>query len=612
MLDRRSFLLSTAALGATAASSNAAFAAAPVSASDPAEAAKLNALMDKVFNEQLDESPQDVTSLGIDTGVRAPARSKLDNRSAEAIRHRIALRKKWMGEFKGLKRSKLAGMDAVNYDTVTYQSQMNLEGADRFGYGAPGYPSPYVLSQLSGSYQGVPDFLDSEHPIETKQDAEAYLSRLAQFATVMDQETARAKADAGHGVVPPDFVIDKALIQMRKLRGTATEKTTLVGSITRRTADKKVGGDWAARAAKLVDGPVWAALDRQIALLESWRPKAVHTAGVARLPDGAEYYKWAARYFTTTNMSPEEIHKLGLELCKSIGAEADAIFKANGKTQGTVGERLKALFQDPKQIYPNTEQGKADLLKYLNGLVKDVTAKLPSYFGTLPKMGLDIRRVPVAVEAGAPGGYYKPGSLDGTRPGAYYINLRDTAEVPRFTLPTLTYHEGIPGHHLQGTLSLEANGIPMLRKVIWFSSYGEGWALYAEQLADEMGMYANDPWGKLGMLHDAIFRAVRLVVDSGMHAKSWTREQAIKFYMDTIGDTEAGTITEIERYCVSPGQACSYMVGKMTWLRLRAAAKQKLGAKFDIRAFHDAGLLSGAMPLEVLEHRINEWVASRA
>jgi uncharacterized protein (DUF885 family) len=227
-------------------------------------------------------------------------------------------------------------------------------------------------------------------------------------------------------------------------------------------------------------------------------------------------------------------------------------------------------------------------------------------------MGLDIRRVPVAIEAGAAGGYYKPGSLDGTRPGAYYINLRDTAEVPRFTLPTLTYHEGIPGHHLQGTLALEAKGIPMLRKTIWFSSYGEGWALYAEQLADEMGMYDKDPWGKLGMLHDAIFRAVRLVVDSGMHAKGWTREQAIKFYMDTIGDTEASTITEIERYCVSPGQACSYMVGKMTWLRLRAAAKQKLGAKFDIRAFHDAGLLSGAMPLQVLERRINEWVASQA
>jgi uncharacterized protein (DUF885 family) len=620
MLDRRHLLLSATALAASTAGcaslpfghGSAPAAGAAPAVSDPAEAARLNALMDRVFKEQLKESPQGMTSLGLDTGEGAWARSKLDDASAETIRRQIALQKGWLAEFKAIDRRKLAGMDAVNLDTLVYVSEISLRGADRFSYGSPGYPAPYVLSQLTGAYQGVPDFLDSQHPIENAADAEAYLSRLAQFATVMDQETARATAEGARGVVPPDFVIDKTLIQMKALRGTPTAKTTLVESIVRRTAEKKIAGDWGARASKLVEGPVWAALDRQIALLEGWRPTAVHTAGVSRLPDGQAYYNWGAQYSTTTDMTADQIHKLGLDLCASIGAQADAIFRANGMTEGTVGQRMRALGSDPRQIYPNTEAGKAELLAYLNGLVKEVSAKLPAYFGALPKTGLDIRRVPAAIEAGAPGGYYNSGTLDGSRPGAYYINLRDTAEVPKFTLPTLTYHEGLPGHHLQITLALEAEGIPLLRKVVGFSAYSEGWALYSEELADEMGMYENDPWGRIGKLHDALFRAVRLVVDSGMHAKGWSREQAIKFYVDTLGDPEASAVTEIERYCVWPGQATSYMVGKIEWMRLREKAKKQLGPKFDIRAFHDAGLLAGGMPLKVLAQRIDQWVASVA
>ena len=261
------------------------------------------------------------------------------------------------------------------------------------------------------------------------------------------------------------------------------------------------------------------------------------------------------------------------------------------------------MYADPKLIYPNTDADKERLIADLNEKVKVVQAKLPKYFGQLPKAPLQIKRVPKAIEAGAPGGYYNSPSLDGSRPGIYWINLRDTAEQPTFLLPTLTYHEGIPGHHLQGSLANEAQGLPLIRKVIWFSGYGEGWALYSEQLAVEMGMYENDPLGHIGMLHDAIFRAVRMVVDSGMHDKRWSREQALKYYIDNIGDAETAAITEIERYAVWPGQACSYMVGKLDWLRLRAKAQKALGSKFDIRKFHDVGLLSGAMPLKVLEKR---------
>ena len=609
MLDRRLFLAASAS--AAALLPRVAFAAAE-SVGDPAEAAKLDAVLDRIFKEQLKESPQGMTSLGLDTGEGAWARSRLDDDSQAHVDRSIGLQRKWMADLMTVDRAKLAGMAAVNFDTIKFVGDVGLDGAEHFKYGQSGYPAPYLLSQLSGAYQGVPDFLDSQHPIDNAADAEAYLARLGEFAKQMNDETERAKADGAAGVIPPDFVIDKTLLQMKALRGTPSDKTTLVDSIVRRTGEKHIDGDWGGRAKTLVDGPVFSALDGQIALLESWRPHAVHTAGVERLPHGGAYYAFGTRYYTTSNMSPEEIHKLGLDLVGSLSADADKMFKSQGMSQGTVGARMAALFKDPRFIYPNTDEGKAQLLGYLNGLVKTVSAKLPQYFGALPKAGLEIRRVPKAIEAGAPGGYYNGGTLDGSRPGAYYINLRDTAEVPKWTLPTLTYHEGIPGHHLQGTLALEAKGIPMLRKVVWFSGYGEGWALYSEQLADEMGMYAADPFGRLGYLHDAIFRAVRLVVDSGMHAKGWSREQAIKYYVDAIGDPETVATTEVERYCVWPGQACSYMIGKVTWLRLRAAAKAKLGARFDIRQFHDAGLLAGAMPLEVLEHRINDWTASVA
>jgi uncharacterized protein (DUF885 family) len=269
------------------------------------------------------------------------------------------------------------------------------------------------------------------------------------------------------------------------------------------------------------------------------------------------------------------------------------------------------MYEDKRFLYPNTDAGKETLIADLNVKVQAVQAKLPQWFGALPKAKVEIKRIPKYTEAGAPGGYYNNGSLDGTRPGQYYINLRDTAEVPSWTLPTLTYHESIPGHHLQLSLQQEAD-LPMIRRLSFFSAYIEGWALYAEQLADEMGMYDTDPWGRIGYLHDAALRAVRLVVDTGLHAMRWSREQAIRYFVDTIGDQDTAAATEVERYCVWPGQACAYMLGKLEWLKLRDQAKARLGARFDIRRFHDAGLLSGAMPLEVLDAVIADWIAHQA
>ena len=572
--------------------------------------ARLNALFDRFMDQQLDRSPESVTGLGLDTGARASAKFKLDDRSlAQRAKDKLTDADQ-LARLKAFDRASLSGMDAINYDTIAYVVAGGVEADRAFDYG-DGAGAPYVISQLTGAYQQVPDFLDSQHTVETKADAEAYLARLEAFAVAMDQETEAARHDAGLGVIPPDFVIDKALTQMTAFRDTPAADAVLVQSVARRAKEKAVDGDWGAQAAAIYTGKVVPALDRQIALLKEWRAHAVHDAGVWRLPKGEAYYAMSLKQATTTEMTPAEVHKTGMDMVESLSAELDTLMKANGLTQGTVGDRLRGLYKDPKFRYPNTDEGKAKLIADLNLKVDAVQARLPQYFGVLPKAKVEIHRVPKYIEAGAPGGYYNGGSLDGKRPGAYYINLRDTAEVPSWTLPTLTYHESIPGHHLQITIQQEAP-LPLIRKTSSFNAYQEGWAIYAEQLAGEMGMYDDDPFGRMGYLHDAIFRAVRLVVDTGMHQMRWSREQAVKYYVDHLGDQEASAITEVERYCVWPGQACSYMTGKLVFLKERAKAKAALGPKFDIRQFHDACLLPGAVPLEVLSSAIGNYVKARA
>jgi uncharacterized protein (DUF885 family) len=609
MQSRRDLLASAAAFGAAAAAPRLAMAAAAAPART-GEAGKMYAFFDASMAETFRRSPELPSYLGLDKGDLAWTKSELSDSSLTALAENKANNARQLGELRAIDRKQLSGMDAVNYDTVLFTLDVADEGNRKYAYGGQGAGAPYVLSQLTGAYQQMPDFLDNQHVIETKPDADAYMARLEAFGRLMDQEVEVVRHDVGLGVIPPDFVIDKTLTQLKAFLASAPADAPVVKSLVRRTAEKKIEGAWAAQAAGLYAEKVRPALARQAALLESLRPKAVHDAGCWRLPDGEAYYATSLKQYTTAAITPEEVHKLGLDLVASLGAEADVLMKKAGYTKGTVGERYRAMYADPKQLYANTDAAKDELLAHLNEQVKVVSAKLPQWFGQLPKAPLEIRRVPKAIEAGAPGGYYNSPPLDGSRPGIYWINLRDTAEVPRWTLPTLTYHEGIPGHHLQLSLNNEAGDLPLIRKVIGFSGYSEGWALYAENLAVEMGIYANDPLGHIGMLHDAMFRAVRLVVDSGMHSKRWSREQALKYYIDNIGDAEASAITEIERYCVWPGQACSYMVGKITWLRARDRAKKALGGKFDIRKFHDAGLLAGGTPLTVLDKVIDNYIAS--
>ena len=600
MLTRRHFTL-TAALTAM------------LPAWERAQADVSQSPLDKLFaqfvEEMLQRVPERATSLGLDVGPRAGLRGKLHEESLGAIAQDKKDTARRLAELRAIDRAKLTGLDVSSYDTVMFTLQVDDEAGRLFDYGTGSARSPYVLSQLTGAYQSVPDFLDTQHPLKTVTDAEDYLARIGDFARLMDQELEVFQHDASAGVVPPDFIIDKTLAQMNALLSAAPESSVIVTSITRRAAAASLPAQarYPARALSGYKALVLPALQRQADALRDARTHASREAGVERLPKGADFYRLGLKSYTTSSMPPAEIHKTGLELVTSLSADIDTALQKQGMKDGSVGQRLATLAADKRYVYDDTDEGKEKLIADLNKKVAVMQGKLPERFDTLPKVTVQIRRVPKAIEAGAPGGYYQRGALDGSRPGAYYINLRDTAEWPSWSLPTLTYHEAIPGHHLQISLAQETPGLPLIRKTVGFSGYAEGWALYAEQLAVEMGMYDDDPLGHIGQLQASLFRAVRLVVDSGIHAMGWSRDKAVDYYVDTLGEKRTAAVTEVERYCVWPGQACSYMIGKLVWLRLRARAKAALGASFDIKKFHDAGLLSGSLPLDVLDGVIAEY-----
>ncbi|HEY8571891.1 DUF885 domain-containing protein [Phenylobacterium sp.] len=601
-IDRRSFLAAGAAL-----------AAAPAFAQG-SEDAKLRAQLDAIFEQTVDDSPEFATGLGLDKGARAALKARLDDNSLAAKQRRLERARGWLAGLKGVNRDALSASGKVDYDVVAYHLDRQVYGGDRYKFGSAGRNyAPYVLSQQNGVYSDIPDFLDSQHRVTTAEDAEAYLSRLSAFAVAMDQDLERLRHDVALGVVPPDFTCGLTLAQLRALRNQPAEKTILVTSIAKKTADAKIPGDWAGRANRIVFSEVFPALDRQIAAVTQLRARAKPDVGAWALPDGAAYYADAVKNSTTTNYTPDQVHQMGLDQVAEISARIDAILKSQGMTRGTVAERLTALNNDPRQLYANTDDGRAKMLVDLNRQMDEMYALLPKAFRTLPKAKVEVRRVPVFIQDGASNGYYQGAALDGSRPGAFYINLKDTHDWPRYNLPSLVYHEATPGHHLQIALAQESDRIPILRRTGYGSSaFSEGWGLYAEQLADEMGVYDKDLLGRAGYLQSLLFRAARLVVDTGIHAKRWGRAKATQYLVDVVGYTPARAQREVERYFVSPGQATSYKVGHTVWVKLREDARRKLGPKFDLRAFHDAALLSGNMPLVVLERHIADWTARQA
>ncbi|MEC8112501.1 MAG: DUF885 domain-containing protein, partial [Pseudomonadota bacterium] len=341
-------------------------------------------------------------------------------------------------------------------------------------------------------------------------------------------------------------------------------------------------------------------------------PEATHDAGIWRLPDGDAIYATKLQSNTTTQYSPDEIHATGLAEVDRIEGEMLDILDSQGIAGESFAERVRIVMEDPAHQFPNTDAGRADMIAYLEDFDRRVMAIAADYFITIPPQPLEIVRVPEYSQDSSPGGYYNGPALDGSRPGRFYINQKQTADNPRWTLPTLMIHEGSPGHHFQISTSQLIEGVPLLRRLSPFSAFSEGWALYSERIAKtDMGLYDNDPLGDLGRLQAEMFRAVRLVVDTGMHAKRWSREQAIEYMITKTGMTTEEVTREIERYVVWPGQATAYKTGQLALLAMREEAELKLGERFDLREFHEAVLMNGAMPLDILKDNLSSWAASQ-
>ncbi|WP_294301968.1 DUF885 family protein [uncultured Sphingomonas sp.] len=568
--------------------------------------------IDDVADEWLRLSPEAATSLGIDTGARADLRGQSSDVSPAGVARVHA----WVrGAIPRLQAVVAGPGDAASKRTADVALAAYRTSADGFAfpYGdvsiAGWRNGPYVVSQNMGSYLDTPKFLDGDHPVKTTADAEAYIARLAAWPKQLDGETARLKADRGRGVIAPDFILDKALGAMALTRGEAPAQMLVVTSLAKKAAG--IPGDWAARAERIVASGVMPALDRQIAELKVHRALAKSDAGAWKLPQGDAYYAWALRAATTTRMTPDEVHAEGLRQHADYHRQMDAILQSMGLTQGSVGARMRALNKDPRFTFAAGDTGRAQILTFIEGRIADIRPRLPNAFHTLVRGNVEVRRIAPAEEIGAPGAYGGPGSIDGTIPGRFWINLRDPARHTKYNLPTLTYHEAIPGHVWQGEYNQK---LPLLGTLVGggFSAYQEGWALYAEQLAGELGVYDGESVearaGRLGYLDSMAFRAARMVVDTGIHAKRWTRDKAREWFAEATGDTVEGVTSEIDRYCVWPGQACGYKVGHSEINRQRERAKAAMGTRFDYRAFNDMVVGGGSRPLSFVARDTDQMI----
>ena len=563
-------------------------------------------LLDGAAENLLRLAPESATSLGIDTGRRAALRSQLGDRSAAG---RETLSKQVRSDLERLTTldtPRLSPATRTSVEVVRSAYQTSLEGF-QLPYGdttVGGWRnSPYVVIQNVGAYLDVPRFLDSDHPIENAADAEAYLARLESYAKQLDGELGRMEAARGMGLVPPRFLIDKAVAQLNLSAGSARGGGSLVDSIARRT--KKISGNWTERARALAAQKIAPALERQVRELEAERRLATNDAGIWARPHGEDFYRWALKASTTTPMSPDEVHALGKSELERLHTRMDPILQQLGYSKGTVGERMHALAKDPHYQFSEGDKGRAEILAFIQDRLAWIKGQMPRAFKTLVNPNMEVRRLPPEEEPGAPAAYGGPGSIDGKIPGRFWINLRTTDLHSRYSLADLTFHEAIPGHIWQGEYT---HRMPLIRQLLSFNAYSEGWALYAEQLADELGAYEDFPVGRLGYLQAIAFRACRLVVDTGIHAKRWTREQGVKFFVDVNGSNPVEVASEVDRYCSWPGQACGYKVGHSEITRQRDRAKSTLGAKFDLKAFDDAVVLGGNVPLDVLAKNVDAYI----
>ncbi|HSH27251.1 MAG TPA: DUF885 domain-containing protein, partial [Wenzhouxiangella sp.] len=534
--------------------------------------------------------------------------AELGDASPEAGEEMLAYWRDEYETFKRYDRADYEGEDLLSYDVFDFFMSNQMANAGRWRF------HNFPVNQMFGVQSNLPDFMVQQHVVEDELGAEHYVARLNQFDEKFEGVLEGLRVREDRGILPPSFAVTKVIDQIEGFLDSAPEEHLLVVKFDEKMDEIDASeleparrDELHARAVEAVEQSVYPAYENLLAYLRELEPKATSNGGVWRLPDGDAFYQQAIRQHTTTDMSAEEIHAIGLAEVERIGREMDAILRAEGLTEGTIGERVQKLASRPGQLYPDTEAGREQILADYQAILDEIDPAMDEYFNLRPETGVEVKRVPEFSEETSAGAYYQRPSLDGKRKGAFFANLRDVSEIPKFGMRTLAYHEGIPGHHFQIAITQQLEGIPLFRRLLPFTAYSEGWALYAERLAREIG-FQDDPLDNLGRLQAEMFRAVRLVVDTGMHYKRWTREQAIDYMLANTGMGEGEVEAEIERYLVMPGQALAYKVGMMKILELRERARRELGDDFSLPEFHDQVLGNGALPLILLERVVDDWI----
>ncbi len=537
-------------------------------------------------------------------------RSKLSDYSPQQKDKELLQAKRDLADFNSFDRANLQGQDKVSALIFAYNKNMEVAG-ERWRW------HDFPVNQMFGVQSDLPNFMVNIHQVSSNAEGEDYVARLNQFQDRLGQVLLGLQKREQLGILPPRFTVEKVLLQMQGFVSNGAKQNLLYTSLQEKLA--KIPAEKLSPAQreallqnteKAIERSVIPGFQRLIAYYQSILPKVQSNDGVWRLPDGDAYYAYRVKHQTSTEMTPEQVHQIGLQEVARIRQEMEAILEQQGATGANLHERVKSLSQRPGQLYSNDEAGKKQMLADYQRIIDEINAGLTPIFNLRPSSSVVVKPVPSFAEKTAPGAYYEFPALDGSRPGTFFANTRNLSDLPKFGMRTLAYHEAIPGHHFQIALQMKMPGLPLFRRMGMFTAYAEGWALYAERLAWEAG-FQQQPLDNLGRLQAEMFRAVRLVVDTGMHYKRWSREQAIEYMVDNTGMAHAETTAEIERYLVNPGQALAYKVGMLKILQLREMAKKELGDKFDLRQFHDIVLQNGAMPMGILEIVVQDWLKNK-
>ena len=560
----------------------------------------------RVFLVEALHHPTLLTQIGVLDGSPLDGyNARLDDLSPAAERGGQARVERALATLRGYDRASMSRHERLSADVLDWYLDDQKRGAAFQFY-------DYPVNQLAGIQSQLPDFLINVHPLKRERDVRYYVKRVAAIAPAFDQVIEGLKLRESLSVIPPRFVLDRVLTGMKQFTAVPPRENELYRHLAEKLPSIR-GVDAKRGAAHLSDleqtlasrvYPAYARLAAECAHLDSI---ARTDDGVWKLPRGDAYYAWCLRHHTTTDLPADSIHALGLAEVARIQAQMRSLLRAQHLPADDVGASVAKLRTQPRFHYPDVEGARDSILADYQRIIDDASRRSDSLFHMRPKAGVVVKRVPPFEEATAPGGYYQPASLGGGRPGTFFANLRDVGAVNRAGMRTLAYHEAIPGHHFQISIAQEMKDVPFFRKLIPFTAYIEGWGLYAEQLAIEHGFHPT-AWDSLGALGSELFRAARLVVDTGIHRKHWTRQQAIDYMVKATGRDEPAVISEVERYIVAPGQACAYKVGELRIVALRERARAKLGPKFDLRHFHDVVLSHGALPLSVLEREVDDWI----